>query len=139
MADNERISQLADRGGNVKKTQAIAWPSCAPYDGAAVEIHIARVEGLDCDKDTIPYYRASVYRSWPQLQDQGDLIALEKMQGLLQDCPGGNQPCKSVEGGTIQFDKERGILNLPMNVMQDMTQSISFTVKWCNRPRLFCG
>jgi len=129
--------------GNTMKTSAIAWPICAPNDGPGIEIHIAPNDNFDCADNNSPHKLVRIYQPWSQIQKQSSPIMLEKMIGNLADCPGGDRPCTNIDHANIQIDAknspETGVLVMPMSVMNGMTKSFNFTVKWCDRPTPVCG
>lgn len=124
---------------------AVATTTCAPWDGPAIKIQIARHGKLSCpeEEDAAPdaaHYEVRVYKSWAQIKASTDQAALlTRERGSLMDCPGKGQPCKPVENGRIDFFDRGGILRMPMNVMQGMEQSLPFTMRWCEKFSSPCG
>ncbi|HUS66302.1 MAG TPA: hypothetical protein VMZ28_17240 [Kofleriaceae bacterium] len=84
-------------------TANIIRPSCAPNDGAAVRILLGEpVDGTGCNvDDSVSMVDLEV---WTADIEAPQTFDLAEADGAATVCPGGEEPCRTYDVGTIHFD-----------------------------------
>ena len=112
----------------------IIRPACAPNDGAAVRILLGEpVGGTGCNvDDSVSMVDLEV---WTNDIDAPQTFDLADLTGAATVCPGGEEPCRSYNEGTIEFDTfEDGVSATGTFDVGEGADSISgnFSAEWCD-------
>lgn len=145
LADTACADDLTRISKEPAPSAGIMVGSCAPWDGAAIEIRVAAHQRLECGEKGLstpqgPYYIINVYQSWAHIQEKAPIsLDLDQERGHLLSCPGGDRPCVTIAGAKLELNKDGGTLTLPMTVMKAMKIPLHFSVQQCKQPTYFCG
>src|SRR5262249_23146551 len=119
---------------------ALIRPSCAPWDGGAIEVTLAK-EPLKCDRTDGPYLAIGVWKGLPLHDGQEVNFDSRTNAGFASQCTKEGD-CERAESGKIVFEKVQqgseasGHYELHFKGGRILTGK--FDAKWCN-DRVFCG
>ncbi len=120
---------------------ALIQDSCAPWDGAAIQVTLAN-EPLQCQREVKgAYLMLGVWRGFPIHSGQVIKLSPKEDNGFASRCKKGND-CERAESGEIifdSFDKDKGATgHYELRFHNGETVSGHFAAKWCT-VRMMCG
>jgi hypothetical protein len=123
-------------------SRGLIQSSCAPWDGPAIAITLARETPLKCDRaPSGPYLSMGVWRGLPLHDGQVVKFGSGSDNGYASRCSKEND-CQRAESGTIEFEKyneESGAHGrYELHFKSGETVTGTFDVQWCNT-RSICG
>lgn len=119
---------------------ALIQASCAPWDGAAVEVTLTK-EPAKCDRTDGPYLAIGVWKGLPIHSGQEVDFDSRSSTGFASQCAKTGD-CERAESGKIVFEKfeqtkgASGHYELVFKGGKRMTGT--FDAKWCHK-RVMCG
>ena len=119
---------------------ALIRPSCAPWDGGAIEVTLTR-EPAQCSRTDGAYLAIGVWRGLPLHDGQEVNFDSRTSNGFASQCAKAGE-CERAESGKIIFDKiQQGNSasgHYELHFKGGKTLTGSFGAKWCN-DRVMCG
>jgi hypothetical protein len=119
---------------------ALIRPSCAPWDGAAIEVTLAK-EPLKCDRTDGPSLAIGVWKGLPLHDGQEVKVDSISSVGFATQCAKAGD-CERAESGKIIFDKilqgSSASGHYELHFKGGRTLTGNFDAKWCN-DRVVCG
>jgi hypothetical protein len=119
---------------------ALIRPSCAPWDGAAIEVTLTK-EPAQCSRTDGPYLVIGVWRGLP-LHD-GQEVKFDSISsiGFASTCAKAGD-CERAESGTVVFEKiqqdSSASGHYELHFKGSKTLTGKFNAKWCS-DRILCG
>jgi len=119
---------------------ALIRPSCAPWDGAAIEVTLTK-ESAQCSRIDGPYLVIGVWRGLPLHDAQEVDFDSRTSNGFASQCAKAGD-CERAESGAIVFEKfQQGTGasgHYELQFKGGKTLTGSFNARWCN-DRVMCG
>lgn len=119
---------------------ALIRPSCAPWDGAAIEVTLTK-EPARCDRTDGPYLAIGVWKGLPLHDGQEVKFNPGSSDGFASQCAKTGD-CERAEYGKIVFEKfQAGSAasgHYELHFKGGRTLTGDFDAKWCN-DRVVCG
>ena len=119
---------------------ALIQASCAPWDGAAIEVTLTKDPGK-CDRTDGPYLAIGVWKGLPIHSGQEVNFDSSSSVGFASQCAKAGD-CERAESGKIVFDKfeqgEGASGHYELLFKGGKTLTGSFDAKWCDK-RVICG
>ena len=119
---------------------ALIQRSCAPWDGAAIEMTLTK-ERATCQRRPAPYIEMGVWKGLPIQPGQVVKFAAISDVGFASRCEREND-CVRAESGEITFDTYKDGVGASgsyvLHFKGGETVSGSFDAKWCEM-RVMCG
>jgi hypothetical protein len=119
---------------------AVVRPSCAPWDGAAIEVTLTK-EPAQCDRTDGPYLAIGVWKGFPLHDGQAVLFNSGSNAGFASQCAKAGD-CERAESGRIVFEKFQPSSgasgHYELHFKGGRTLIGDFDAKWCN-DRVVCG
>jgi len=119
---------------------ALIQNSCAPWDGAAVEVTLTK-EPAECNRSSGPFLEIGVWRGLPLHAGQEVKFGPGFDAGFASQCAKVGD-CQRAESGTIVFEKyqEGGGASghYELHFKGGKTINGTFHAKWCHK-RVMCG
>lgn len=119
---------------------ALIRPSCAPWDGGAIEVTLTK-EPAQCSRTDGPYLVIGVWRGLPIHDGQEISFDARTSDGFASQCAKAGD-CERAESGAIVFEKFQratgasGHYELHFKGGKNLTGK--FEAKWCS-DRVMCG
>lgn len=115
-------------------------PSCAPWDGPAIELRLT-TGPADCKRTSGPYLSIVVWRGLPLKSGQVVKWGPGSDNGSAGYCQTDSE-CRRAQSATIVFDKytdrDGAAGTYELQFKEGDTMKGKFDVKWCEE-RMFCG
>jgi len=119
---------------------ALIRPSCAPWDGAAIEVTLTK-EPAQCTRTDGPYLAIGVWKGLPLHDGQEVLFSSGSNAGFASQCAKAGD-CERAESGKIVFEKFQpgsgASGHYELHFKGGRTLIGNFDAKWCN-DRVVCG
>ena len=119
---------------------ALIQPSCAPWDGGAIEVTLTK-EPAKCDRTDGPYLAIGVWKGLPIHAGQEVNFNARSSAGFASQCAKAGD-CERAESGKVSFDDvAQGIRasgHYELMFKGGKTLTGKFDAKWCNK-RVMCG
>ncbi|HTS07737.1 MAG TPA: hypothetical protein VMP68_19335 [Candidatus Eisenbacteria bacterium] len=119
---------------------ALIRPSCAPWDGGAIEVTLTK-ESAQCSRTDGPYLAIGVWRGFPIHDGQEINFEPRTSVGFASQCAKAGD-CERAESGKIIFKKfQQGTGasgHYELHFKGGRTLTGDFDAKWCN-DRVVCG
>jgi len=119
---------------------ALIRSSCAPWDGAAIEVYLTK-EPAQCSRTDGPYLVIGVWRGLPLHDGQEVKFNSISSIGFASTCAKAGD-CERTESGTVVFDKVQqdssASGHYELHFKGGKTLTGNFNAKWCT-DRVVCG
>ena len=119
---------------------ALIQASCAPWDGAAVEVTLTK-EPAKCDRTDGPYLAIGVWKGFPIHSGQEVDFDSRSSAGFASECAKAGD-CERAESGKIVFEKfeqsKEASGHYELMFKGGKRMAGTFDAKWCNK-RVICG
>ena len=116
-------------------------PSCAPWDGPAMELRLS-TNPLKCGQGDVIELSIYFWRDLPLRDNQNFSLDAKSNWGGASYCKGGKQPCERATSGSIHIESvspdrgAKGTYDLALPKHGRVTGS--FQASWC-KMRVMCG
>ncbi len=119
---------------------ALIEPSCAPWDGGAIELTLTK-ESAKCDRTDGPYLAIGVWKGLPIHSGQEVAFDSRSSVGFASQCAQAGD-CERAESGKVFFDNveqgKRANGHYELMFKGGKTLTGKFDAKWCDK-RVVCG
>jgi len=119
---------------------ALIRASCAPWDGAAVEVTLTK-EPAKCDRTDGPYLAMGVWKGLPIHAGQEVNFDSTSSAGFASECAKAGD-CERAKSGKIVFERfedgKEASGHYELTFKNGRTITGTFDAKWCDK-RVICG